>query len=164
MAHAAFEGEQGSGAAFEGRYFTARRLLNSPQSLSRPRPPILIGGGGELKTLGLVARYADACNVFGGPENLLHKYEVLQAHCERVGRDYDLIEKTNLSSIAITEDGARGSLTPAALVDRLGAWSDAGSMHAIFSVRDVWDLSKLEIIGRDVLPQVRDIGDPSPID
>jgi hypothetical protein len=89
---------------------------------------------------------------------------VLRGHCERLGRDYDAIEKTNLASnVAITADGARGTLTTAAFVDRLGAWADAGSMHAIFSVRDIWDPAKLELIGRDVIPQVRDLGDPSPI-
>jgi len=163
MANAAWQGERGTEEAFQGRHHQAERLLNSPQSLSRPHPPILIGGGGERVTLRLVAQYGDACNVFGGPDQIQHKYEVLHAHCERLGRDYDQIEKTNLATVSISPDGARGSLTPAALVDRLGAWSDAGSMHAIFSVRDVADLSKLELIGRDVIPQVRDMGDPSPI-
>lgn len=159
-AHQAWRGDE---SEFVGRRYRAKRLLNSPQSLSRPHPPILIGGGGEQKTLRLVAKYADACNVFGGPDNLQHKYEVLRRHCDTVGRDYDTIEKTNLSSISISTDGAKGSLTPTAMVDRLGGWSDAGSMHAIFSVRDVWDVSKLELIGRDVIPQVRELGDPSPI-
>ncbi len=163
MANAAWQGERGTEEAFQGHHHQAERLLNSPQSLSRPHPPILIGGGGERVTLRLVAQYGDACNVFGGPDQIQHKYEVLHAHCERLGRDYDQIEKTNLATVSISPDGARGSLTPAALVDRLGAWSDAGSMHAIFSVRDVADLSKLELIGRDVIPQVRDMGDPSPI-
>ena len=163
MAHAAWQGEHGTQEAFAGRHHRAERLLNSPQSLSRPHPPILIGGGGEQVTLRLVAQYGDACNVFGGPDQIQHKYEVLHGHCQRLGRDYDRIEKTNLATVSITPDGARGSLTPAALVDRLGAWSDAGSMHAIFSVRDVSDLSRLELIGREVIPQVRDLGDPSPI-
>ncbi len=163
MAHAAWQGERGTEEPFQGRHHQAERLLNSPQSLSRPHPPILIGGGGEGVTLRLVAQYGDACNVFGGPDQIQHKYEVLNAHCERLGRDYDQIEKTNLATVSISPDGTRGSLTPGALVDRLGAWSDAGSMHAIFSVRDVADLSKLELIGRDVIPQVRDMGDHSPI-
>ncbi len=161
MAHQAWRGDDGP---YEGQYYQAGRLLNHPQSLSRPHPPIIIGGGGEQKTLRLVAQYADACNIFGGPDNLQHKYDVLRGHCERLGRDYDTIEKSNLAGISITTDGADGSLTPAAFVDRLGGWADAGSMHTIFSVRDVWDVSKLELIGRDVIPQVRDLGDRSPID
>jgi F420-dependent oxidoreductase-like protein len=155
--------DRGTEAPFEGRTLHAERVLNSPQSLTRPHPPILVGGGGELVTLRLVARYADACNIFGNPDQLRHKFGVLREHCEREGRDYGSIEKTNLSSVAITPDGARGSLTPSALVDRLGAWAEAGSMHTIFSVREPWDLAKLELIGRDVLPQVRSIGPASPL-
>ena len=157
-------GEHGTGTAFDGRTVHATRLLNSPQALSRPHPPILVGGGGELKTLRLVARYADACNVFGSPEQVAHKYEVLQGHCEAEGRDYSAIEKTNLTSVAISSDGAQGSLTPSRLVDRLGAWADAGSQHTIFSIRNVWDLAKLELIGRDVLPHIRSLGTPSRLD
>jgi F420-dependent oxidoreductase-like protein len=163
MAHLAFSGERGSEEPFTGRRVRAGRLLNSPQALSKPRVPIMVGGGGERTTLRLVARYADACNVFGGPEMLEHKYAVLREHCEQVGRDYSTIERTNLSSISITPDGSRGSLTPSGLVDRLGNWAAAGSHHTIFSVRGVSDVSKLELIGRDVIPQIRSLGEPSPL-
>jgi F420-dependent oxidoreductase-like protein len=163
LAHLAWSGERGSETAIEGRLVRAERVLNSPQSISRPRPPILVGGGGERKTLRLAARYADACNVFGGPDILRHKYAVLERHCAEVGRDYQTIERTNHSTLSLTEDGRRGSLTPAALVDRLGALAEAGSQHAIFSLRDAWDLSKIELIGRDVLPHVRGMGKPSPL-
>jgi hypothetical protein len=101
--------------------------------------------------------------VFGSPDQVRHKYDVLRRHCESEERDYGSIEKTNLTWISISPDGARGSLTPSGLVDRLGAWAEAGSMHTIFSIRNAWDLSKLELIGRDVLPQVRGLGDPSPL-
>jgi F420-dependent oxidoreductase-like protein len=158
-----WSGEAGSGAPFRGTHVRAGRVLNAPQSLSRPRPPILVGGGGELKTLRLVARYADACNVFGSPDQVRHKYAVLREHCDREARDHATIERTNLSTISITPDGARGSLTPSGLVDRLGAWAEAGSMHTIVSVRHVWDIAKLELIGRDVIPQVRSLGEPSPL-
>ena len=138
--------------------------MNSPQALSRPHPPVLIGGGGERKTLRLVARYADACNVFGtDPEKLRHKFDVLRRHCDDVGRDYAEIEKTILTSVSITPDGSRGSLTPDALVERLGATTSVGAQHAIFSVRDVQDVSKLELIGEKVIPQVRGMGEPSPV-
>ncbi len=164
MARQAWEGDGQAGEAFRGKVVRAGRLLNSPQILSRPRVPIMVGGGGERTTLRLVARYADACNVFGAPDMLRHKFEVLNEHCEDVGRDYNTIEKTNLSTISITPDGSKGSLTPARLVDRLGNWAEAGSHHTIFSVRGVADISKLELIGRDVIPQVRSLGDPSPLD
>ena len=162
--HAGWTGERGTEERFEGKTVTAERILNSPQALSRPHPPILIGGGGEQRTLRLVARYADACNVFGSPDNLRRKYGILEEHCLDVGRNYAEIEKTNLTGLAITPNGAHGSLTPAAFVERLGHWAEAGSMQAIFSVADVWDTSKLELIGRDVIPQVKALGDPSPID
>ena len=163
LVHEMWMGERGSEAGFDGRHVHATRLLNSPQALSRPHPPILIGGGGERKTLRLVAQYADATNVFGGPEQLRHKYAVLRGHCETVGRDYAEIEKTNLASFDVSRDGAHGSLSPTELVDRLGAWAEAGSQHAIFGVHDVSEVWKLELIGRDVIPQVRDLGEPSPI-
>lgn len=160
----AWEGEQGSRESFAGTHYQATDLLNSPQSLSRPHPPILIGGGGERRTLKLVAQYADACNVFGtDPDQLKHKYDVLRRHCETVGRDYDSIEKSLLAAISITPDGARRSLTPQAMVERLGRTTEVGAQHAIFSVRNVDDLSKLELIGRDVIPQLRDLGTPSPV-
>ena len=161
LAHAAWQGDRGAREPFNGKHYQATDPLNSPQALSRPHPPILIGGGGERRTLKLVAQYADACNVFGtDPEQLRHKYEVLRRHCESVGRDYDDIEKTFLTQVSITPDGARHSLTPDALVERLGRTAEVGGQHAIFSVRDVTDLSKLELIGRDVIPQLRGVGRP----
>ena len=87
MAHEAWRGERGSEASVHGRHYQAERLLNSPQSISRPRVPIMVGGGGEKKTLRLVAQYADACNVFGSPEGIARKYAILDAHCAAVGRD-----------------------------------------------------------------------------
>ena len=158
-----WDGTRGSGERYEGAQVTAHRLLNSPQALAKPHPPILVGGGGERKTLRLVARYADACNVFGGPDRVRHKYAVLRDHCDAVGRDYDSIERSNLSTIDIAEDPARGSVTPSALVDRFGALADAGVQHAIFSLRRVFETERLELIGRDVIPHVRSMGDPSPI-
>jgi F420-dependent oxidoreductase-like protein len=85
-------------APFEGAHYRLARTLNSPQSLSRPHPYLMIGGSGERKTLRLVARHADACNIFAGPQ-AAHKLEVLRAHCETEGRDYDEIEKTTLLSV-----------------------------------------------------------------
>jgi alkanesulfonate monooxygenase SsuD/methylene tetrahydromethanopterin reductase-like flavin-dependent oxidoreductase (luciferase family) len=144
-------GERGSEAPFHGRHFHATRLLNSPQSLSRPHPPIMVGGGGERKTLRLVAQYADACNVFGGPPAIHRKYEILRAHCEAVGRNPEEIERSTLQ-------GADPDRQPAAhIVNRFGELGDAGAQHVIFTVPGVEDLRKLEIIGRDVIPQLRDL-------
>lgn len=80
---------------FEGEHYRLAETLCVPQPLTRPRPPIMIGGGGERRTLLLVARYADACNLFGASEDeVAHKLSVLRDHCEAEGRDYDAIEKT----------------------------------------------------------------------
>ena len=78
---------------FAGKHYTLGRTLGSPRPVKRPHPPILIGGGGEKKTLRLVAQYADACNLFGG-DDVAHKLDVLKRHCDDLGRDYDTIEKT----------------------------------------------------------------------
>lgn len=153
IAHGMWTGERGSEAAFEGAHYQAGRLLNSPQSISRPRPPIMIGGGGERKTLRLVAQYADACNVFGGPGTIGRKYEVLRQHCEAVGRDPDEIERSTLQNVRLAVGDATGE-SAAQVVDRFGGLSDAGAQHVIFSVRDAWDLRVMEILARDVLPQL----------
>ena len=157
VAYGMWSGERGSGAAFEGTHYRAERLLNSPQSITRPRPPIMIGGGGERKTLRLVAQYADACNVFGNPAMIRHKYEVLREHCVAVGRDPDEIERSTLQTVRLAIDGGQGE-SPAQVVDRFGELSDAGAQHVIFSVRDAWDPRVMEILGRDVLPGLAKLG------
>ncbi len=146
IAHEMWRGERGSEEPFQGRHVTATRLLNAPQSISRPRPPIMVGGGGERKTLRLVAKYADAANVFGGPEAIHHKYEILARHCAEVGRDYNEIERSTLQS---------GNDLPSVLVDRFGDLADAGAQHVIINLRDPSRLERLETIGRDVIPQIR---------
>jgi len=87
-----------SDGPYDGKHYHLGRTLNSPQNIQQPRPYLMIGGGGEKKTLRLVAQYADACNLFGGPDSS-RKLEVLRQHCEAVGRDYDEIEKTTMISI-----------------------------------------------------------------
>jgi len=98
---------------YHGTYYQLERPLNSPPSLSRPRPKVLVGGSGEKKTLRLVAQYADACNLFnGGPDVLKHKLEVLQGHCDALGRDSSEIEKTVLTTVSLSADGAGDTQTP----------------------------------------------------
>jgi F420-dependent oxidoreductase-like protein len=149
IAHEMWQGDRGSEAEFDGHQFHATRLMNSPQSISRPRVPIMIGGGGERKTLRLVARYADATNVFGGPEGIAHKYEVIRQHCADIGRNPDEIERSTLQNVNL------GRESPAQVVDRFGELADAGAQHVIMSVVDVIDPRHLETIGREILPQVR---------
>ena len=83
---------------YRGRFYQLDETRNVPQSLQRPHPPVLIGGGGEQRTLRLVARYADACNLFptAGPSSIAHKLDILRGHCATEGRDYNAIEKTML--------------------------------------------------------------------
>ncbi|MDQ2966520.1 MAG: LLM class F420-dependent oxidoreductase, partial [Chloroflexota bacterium] len=88
-------------------------------------------------------------NVFGGPTAIAHKYEVLRAHCETEGRDYDEIERSNLQSVNLTRE------SPASVVDRFGELADAGAQHVIFSLADVHDTRNIETIGREIVPQVR---------
>ena len=149
MAVAMWSGGTGTGESFSGRHVAAARLLNSPQALSRPRIPIMIGGGGERKTLRLVAQYGDACNVFGDASRIAHKYAVLREHCERLGRPYDEVERSTLQSVDLEAQSSDQ------VVSRFGALGDAGAQHILMSVRGVSDVSKLERLGSEVLPQLR---------
>ena len=152
IAHGMWEGERGSEAAFEGRHYRATRLLNAPQSLSRPRVPIMVGGGGERKTLRLVAQYADACNVFGSPEAIARKYAILDAHCATVGRDPREVERSTLQNVRLGPPGRGGVEAPAQVVDRFGELSDAGAQHVIFELKDVHEPAYLDTIGSEVIP------------
>ncbi len=154
-AHQMWSGEHGTNGPFEGRHIHATRLLNAPQSIRRPRPPIMIGGGGERKTLRLVAQYGDACNIFGTPEKLQQKYAVLREHCERLGRPYDEIERSTLQTVRLHPNEQGPVETPAQTVDRFGVLADAGAQTIIFNVRDVWRPGALEIIGSEILPHLR---------
>jgi F420-dependent oxidoreductase-like protein len=139
---------RGDEKPYQGKHYSLERPLNSPQSLSRPHPPIMIGGGGEKKTLRLVAKYADACNLFAGRDEA-HKLEVLRQHCEAVGRDYDTIYKTAYYWF----DPAKGTQR---IVDDLGALAELGFDAAIGAVANVWDVTPLEVIGAEVIPAVAD--------
>jgi F420-dependent oxidoreductase-like protein len=139
--------------AYDGRHYRLAETVNSPQSLSRPHPPIMIGGSGERKTLRLVARYADACNLFGDGPRCAQKLEVLRAHCQDVGRDYAQIQKTAYYAISLGRDRSRSNK----VVDDLGKLSEAGIQAAIGSLRGVHDPGVIELVGEQVIPQVKDL-------
>jgi F420-dependent oxidoreductase-like protein len=140
---------RGDEQAFRGRHYELSRPLNHPPAVTRPHPPIMIGGSGERKTLRLVAQYAQACNLFPGP-NLGHKLDVLRAHCETAGRNYDEIEKTVLYRLDV---GAHGERVPQ-VIDELGGYAELGFGTAIGDVTGVWTLEPLELIGSEVIPAV----------
>jgi F420-dependent oxidoreductase-like protein len=132
---------------FEGKYYQLARTLNSPQALSRPHPPILIGGSGERKTLRLVAQYADACNLFDTPE-VARKLEVLHEHCEAVGRDYDTIEKTVQVRYDLGENGERVEQ----VIEHLQELSELGFTVAHGTVLGAGTLRPLDYVAERVIP------------
>jgi F420-dependent oxidoreductase-like protein len=167
IAHGMWEGERGSEEEFHGRRYSATRLLNVPQSLSRPRVPILIGGGGEQKTLRLVARYADASNMFGGPADLTRKWAILAEHCAAVGRPFAEIERSTLQPIGLGGGrspgaGAPGGESPDAIVERFGRLAEAGAQHVMVNFRDAYDVALIELLGSRVIPQIRKIDASTP--
>ncbi|MFI0354745.1 LLM class F420-dependent oxidoreductase [Actinomadura sp. 9N407] len=133
IAHRMWEGDQ---SPFEGEHFQLERPMDSPASVRRPHPPVLIGGTGEKKTLRFVAKYADACNLFDG-DDLPRKLDVLRAHCEREGRDYAEIEKTSLTFMQTDKPSVDQA------VDAVGRLAEAGIDHVIFSQGTGQDLAGL---------------------
>jgi alkanesulfonate monooxygenase len=134
----------GSEEPYAGRHYTLARTLNVPQPLRAP--PILIGGGGERKTLRLVAQYAQACNLFGGPD-VAHKLDVLRGHCADVGRDYDEIEKTVMGPIDPGENGEHID----AVLDRLKEWGELGVQSVQGGVARPWEPGRLELVGKKII-------------
>ncbi|HUC57316.1 MAG TPA: LLM class F420-dependent oxidoreductase [Streptosporangiaceae bacterium] len=139
----------GNDEPYRGEHYDLDRPLNHPLPLTKPHPPIMIGGGGERKTLRFVARYADACNLFPGPD-LARKLDVLREHCDAENRVYDEISK---SCYFIFDPGPRGEKT-GEMIDQLGALAETGFDTAIGFVANVWELTPLEIIGSQVIPAV----------
>jgi F420-dependent oxidoreductase-like protein len=134
--------------AYEGKHYRLGSTLNSPQSVQRPHPPILIGGGGEKKTLRMVAQYAQACNLFDSPD-LAHKLDVLRGHCDALGRDYDEIEKTVMSRIDPGPDGANVDAT----LEHLRDLAALGVMHVHTMAGDGSRTDWLEHFGERIIPQ-----------
>jgi F420-dependent oxidoreductase-like protein len=138
--------------AFRGKHYRLAETLDEPPPLSRPHPPILIGGLGERKTLRLVARHADACNLFDyiGTGALRRELDVLARHCEKEGRDYDSVEKTTLGRL----DLRPGQMQPKDAIAHCRTLAELGVEQAIFSLQDVHDLRHLETVIHNILPEV----------
>jgi F420-dependent oxidoreductase-like protein len=139
----------GNTAPYHGRHYQLVAPVNDPPPLSRPHPPILIGGGGEKKTLRLVAQYGNACNLFayGGAAAVVGKLDVLRRHCEALGRPYDEIERTALGRVS-------SETTTAELIATCRSLAEVGIQHFIFNLDNVHDLTPIERIGREVIPAV----------
>jgi F420-dependent oxidoreductase-like protein len=136
---------------FDGAHYHLGRTLNSPQALSKPHPPILIGGSGEKKTLKLVARYADSCNIFAfQPDETARKLEVLRQHCAAEGRDYDEIEKTAQTRYNLGENGEHVNQT----IESLHQIAELGFSQAHGSLINVSKPGQLELLAEKVIPAV----------
>ncbi len=156
IAHVMWSDEE---TPFEGKHYQLARLLNSPQSVQKPHPPILIGGSGERKTLRMVAQYGDACNLSArlGKDQLQHKLDVLRDHCQSLGRPYEQIEKTTLDVIYLTRDGRNGTMTPTAAIDYFADLASRGIDQAIFSMPNVYDLEPFDLLATEIIPVVEKI-------
>ena len=140
----------GKVAPFNGKYYQLAETLNSPQPISRPHPPIMIGGEGEKKTLALVAKYADACNLyaFENLDSVRAKIDVLRRHCDAIGRRFDDIERTAIGSIDLGKTGVRQTIEYCRKV------SAAGIQHLIVSMPGDHEIAPIEAMGKDVIPAV----------
>jgi len=154
-------------ATFHGQYFHVEGAILEPKPVQKPHPPIMIGGGGEQLTLRALARVGDACNIFGGPEDVKRKYDVLRRHCEAEGRPFEEIERTNLTGLLLARDEAalkakrarlavpdpyRGfALTAAQAVDLVGRYRDVGAQLFICSFYKN-DQETMELLASDVMP------------
>ncbi len=152
---------QGDDQPYAGRHYLLERPLNVPQSLQRPHPPILVGGGGEKKTLRLVAQYADACNIFDmGPAAVAAKYAVIDAHCQALGRDPRDIERTVLTRITLGDGSPAATgeptLSVGQAVDKLGRLAEVGTDHVVMGMANDHVEGAFEPVA-ELVRQARDI-------
>jgi F420-dependent oxidoreductase-like protein len=152
LAHALWKGSE---ASFEGKHFSAPKITNNPRPLSDPHPRIMIGGMGPTKTLRMVAQYAAACNFFerAGADKLQESLDTLKAHCERLGRDYDTVEKTSLGTAHL----APGHDTVESIRERVKTLAGLGFTHAIFNMPNVYEITPLETFGKEIIPFAADL-------
>jgi F420-dependent oxidoreductase-like protein len=137
---------------FHGAHYHLEEPINHPLPLSKPHPPILIGGEGERKTLRLVARYADACNLMAhrGPAAVAGKLDVLKRHCEQVGRDFTEIEITVLGPVPQND----GAVQVEVFLESLHSLAQVGVQHFIFNLDPMYVLPGIETIARRVIPEI----------
>jgi len=136
--------------AYIGKHYQLAETICTPQPVQQPHPPILIGGGGEKKTLKFIAQYGDACNFFDrmDAETMTHKLDVLRAHCDAIGRPFGEIELTVLGTVMPSQD------TAGEIVARVQALRALGFTHVIFNMPHAYDLTPLQTIAEQVIPVV----------
>lgn len=145
----------GNNGPYEGKHYQLAETLCIPQPLSKPHPLILIGGSGEHKTLRLVAKYADACNIFGnrGIEFVRSKLDVLKQRCDEVGRDYNAIEKTALATVNLSP----GAMKANDVIELCRSMASEGIQHMIFNMPNVQEIKPLETFGKEIIPAVAEM-------
>jgi F420-dependent oxidoreductase-like protein len=142
----------GDRSPVDGRHVRLAEPILNPMPVSAPRPRILIGGGGERRTLRLVAEYADACNILvPAPGESRHKLEVLRRHCDAVGRPFEDIEKTALVEVDLGRERATD------VVARLRDQADEGIDHVIVNMPDAHVLERLDAFGHEIIPEVEEV-------
>src|ERR687891_876331 len=158
--------------SFEGKYYQIQNAYCNPKPIQKPSPPILVGGSGERRTLKIVAKYADACNIFGSAETLKRKLNILKEHCKSVGRDYDSILKTTLGAIIIDDDKEIAKKrvrqafmgmpeaqlrefaifgTPEEVLNEIREFEDAGIQYLIVDLEPQREIEALEIFADEVI-------------
>lgn len=158
-----------SPASYSGKHYSIQDALNYPLPVQKPRPPIMIGGGGERHTLRLAAQYADMCNIWSGdPDMTRHKFEVLRSHCERLGRPYEEITRTKQVTVMLARDEAELARkrekytqfvtsppvigTPETVIAGLKEYAGAGVQQVIFDMPDATELEPIHLFAETVMP------------
>ncbi|MBV9788041.1 MAG: LLM class F420-dependent oxidoreductase [Chloroflexi bacterium] len=140
-------------SAYHGKHFQLEQPLNRPQPINKPHPPIMIGGSGEKKTLRLVAKYADACNISGtfyGPvEEIGRLLGVLKGHCEDVGRPYEEIERTVLDTFDLSDPASVPGV-----IERCRAMANVGVQTVLFNMPHAYTPAIIELVGREIIPAI----------
>ena len=145
----------GNVGPYHGKHYRLEESLNSPQPISKPHPPIMIGGAGEKRTLPLVAKYADACNLyaFETPAVVRRKLDVLRRHCEMIGRSFEEIEHTAIGSI----DLRKGAMSMSEVIEYCRSVAAAGIQHLIVSMPGDQQITPIELMGNEVIPVLADL-------
>ena len=158
-------------ATFSGKFYQIRNAYCNPKPIQKPHPPIMIGGGGERRTLKIVAKYGDACNIFGSVETVKKKLGILREHCRSVGRDYDSIVKSKLGHVVIDKDQEKVKEaikgmpedrrrefaiygTPEEVRRQVEAFKDAGVEYLIVNLEPDRELQALELFANEVVKKL----------